>query len=131
MAKRTLHSFYSSDTHSIPRTTDNSNEPKKARMDFNPDDIIVDPAKCVPIDKYDNSIRDEVRCAYLLRGPTQPKDHEFPRKMQNGCPRSFQKAWFDRFDWLEYSVEKDAAFCFYCFCRYIQIGVPPARVSRY
>jgi hypothetical protein len=29
--------------------------------------------------------------------------------------RSFTETWYKRFDWLEYSVEKDAAFCFYCY----------------
>ena len=29
--------------------------------------------------------------------------------------RSFQPQWLDKFDWLEYSVKKEAAFCFPCF----------------
>jgi len=29
--------------------------------------------------------------------------------------RSFQKTWFDEFDWLEYSESKDAVFCLYCY----------------
>ncbi|XP_021766668.1 zinc finger MYM-type protein 1-like [Chenopodium quinoa] len=29
--------------------------------------------------------------------------------------RRFNVAWFDKYDWLEYSVEKDAAFCFVCY----------------
>jgi hypothetical protein len=29
--------------------------------------------------------------------------------------RSFQKTWFDEFDWLEYSESKDAAYCLYCY----------------
>ncbi|XP_050222763.2 uncharacterized protein LOC126672854 [Mercurialis annua] len=29
--------------------------------------------------------------------------------------RSFLEAWFKKFPWLEYSVEKDAAFCLYCY----------------
>jgi len=29
--------------------------------------------------------------------------------------RGFVQSWFDRFDWLEYRVAKDAAYCFYCY----------------
>ena len=28
--------------------------------------------------------------------------------------RSFNPDWFKNYDWLEYSVERDAAFCFPC-----------------
>jgi hypothetical protein len=28
--------------------------------------------------------------------------------------RSFNKKWYESFQWLEYSIEKNAAFCFYC-----------------
>jgi len=29
--------------------------------------------------------------------------------------RSFQKTWFDEFDWLEYREYKDVAYCLYCY----------------
>ncbi|XP_057247350.1 uncharacterized protein LOC104893473 [Beta vulgaris subsp. vulgaris] len=29
--------------------------------------------------------------------------------------RRFSVSWFDKYDWLEYSVEKDATFCFVCY----------------
>uniref|UniRef100_A0A2N9H6F6 TTF-type domain-containing protein n=1 Tax=Fagus sylvatica TaxID=28930 RepID=A0A2N9H6F6_FAGSY len=29
--------------------------------------------------------------------------------------RRFNKGWFTQFDWLEYSIAKDAAFCLYCY----------------
>ena len=29
--------------------------------------------------------------------------------------RSFLDTWFTNRAWLEYSVSKDAAFCFYCY----------------
>jgi hypothetical protein len=50
-----------------------------------------------------------------LNGPTQPQEFNFPRKWNGGEWRSFQKAWFDEFDWLEYSESKDAAYCLYCY----------------
>ncbi|CAN6726971.1 unnamed protein product [Malus baccata var. baccata] len=33
----------------------------------------------------------------------------------SGINRRFILQWFDEFDWLEYSVSKDAAFCLYCY----------------
>ncbi|XP_050232846.2 uncharacterized protein LOC126681344 [Mercurialis annua] len=67
------------------------------------------------IDDYDVGIRDQVRREYLLRGPCQPYGHSFPKKKQATDMRSFKEAWFKKFAWLEYSVEKDAAFCLYCY----------------
>ena len=49
-------------------------------------------------------------------GPFQPKLSSYPRK--NEIPQSkqcrFSCKWFDEFPHLEYSVVKDAAFCFVC-----------------
>jgi hypothetical protein len=57
-----------------------------------------------------------VKRAYLLKGPTQPFGHPFPRKPEGSKDaRGFCEAWFRKYDWLEYSVEKDCAYCFYCF----------------
>jgi hypothetical protein len=39
--------------------------------------------------------------------------------------RGFIKTWFDRFDWLEYSVEKDAAYFFFCYL------FKPARIGNW
>jgi len=36
---------------------------------------------------------------------TFPKDNE---------SRSFLKQWYDKYDWLEYSILRDSAYCFYC-----------------
>jgi hypothetical protein len=48
---------------------------KKARVELNPSEIIADPRLHKPIDDYDKEIKDEVRRAYLLNGPTQPISH--------------------------------------------------------
>uniref|UniRef100_J3ND22 TTF-type domain-containing protein n=1 Tax=Oryza brachyantha TaxID=4533 RepID=J3ND22_ORYBR len=48
-------------------------------------------------------------------GPCQQVDHNYPQKKIGGANRSFQKSWFKKHNWLEYSVAKNAAFCFYCF----------------
>ena len=51
-------------------------------------------------------------------GPCQPTDQKY-RKTKRGNSskeRSFQASWFkNHLDWLEYSDNKDASFCFYCF----------------
>lgn len=90
---------------------------KKPRVGIvlNLDDVVADPGLRRPIEEYDVGIRDQVRTKYLLMGPCQPAGHKFPRKQQGHGSRSFIEVWFKRFDWLEYSVEKDAAYCFYCY----------------
>ncbi|XP_039805122.1 zinc finger MYM-type protein 1-like [Panicum virgatum] len=68
------------------------------------------------IDEYPYEIRYQVKRAYALRGPTrQSVGFSFPRTWQSGEWRSFQRHWFDTYDWLEYNESKDAAFCFYCY----------------
>lgn len=82
--------------------------------DFDPEiHVFADPALRIPIEAFHPDTRDEVRRAYLLNGPTQPIGHNFPRKSVDN--RVFREAWFKQHDWLEYSVSKDAAYCFYCF----------------
>ncbi|XP_068337631.1 uncharacterized protein [Pyrus communis] len=74
-----------------------------------------DPSKRIQILDYNPNIRDQVRRAYVLAGPQQPKTHNFPYKKYGDTQRRFNPAWFDDFPtWLEYSVEKDAAFCLCC-----------------
>ncbi|KAI5351367.1 hypothetical protein L3X38_004258 [Prunus dulcis] len=64
---------------------------------------------------HDPNIRDEVRRAYLQKSPCQPKDHTFPQTDLLGYDRHFNVKWFDEFDWLEYNISKDVAFCLYCY----------------
>jgi hypothetical protein len=78
-------------------------------------EIVGDPGLRKPIEELDVNIRDVVRREYLLLGPCQPKGHIFPKKRIGDRQRSFQESWFKKHEWLEYSVAKDAAFCFYCF----------------
>src|SRR6266498_3435122 len=57
----------------------------------------------------------KLRELFLSKGPFQPLSHSFPWKEQGNQKRAFIKSWFYKFDWLEYSVHKDAAYCFYCY----------------
>ncbi|CAN6693287.1 unnamed protein product [Malus baccata var. baccata] len=82
-----------------------------------------DPGKRIRILDYNPNIRDQVRRAYVLAGPQQPKTHNFPYKKYGDTQRRFNPAWFDDFPtWLEYSVEKDAAFCLCCYLFKPNIG---------
>ncbi|WVZ72986.1 hypothetical protein U9M48_021361 [Paspalum notatum var. saurae] len=74
-----------------------------------------DPGKRIPISRYDPNDHDRVRCRYIELGPCQPKNHDFKFRDIGGYRRRFCPAWFKEFKWLEYSVDKDAAFCFVCY----------------
>ncbi|XP_073053283.1 uncharacterized protein [Primulina eburnea] len=76
--------------------------------------VQLDPAKCTPIWQCPVNERDAIRRAYILRGPYQHV-MEYPRTKLGEQYRRFQKIWFEQFPWLEYSPNKDAAFCFPCF----------------
>ena len=53
---------------------------------------------------YSPNIRDEIRRAYLQKGPCQPRSYKFPQTNQSGFNRRFIAQWFDEYDWLEYSI---------------------------
>jgi hypothetical protein len=72
----------------------------------------LDPGLRISIDRFAPNIRDEVRRAFIAKGPFQPMDHKFPTSNDS---RIFQKKWFKQYNWLEYSVEKNKAYCFYCY----------------
>ena len=112
------------DSRSLPQPQpqdpqpNDEDEPNMANDDeedvFNPDEIVCDPAIRKQIDDYHPDVQDQVRRAYILKGPTQPVVN-FPRK-QFGClSRAFSKDWYKKYDWIEYSESQDAAYCFYCF----------------
>uniref|UniRef100_A0ACD5T8V5 Uncharacterized protein n=1 Tax=Avena sativa TaxID=4498 RepID=A0ACD5T8V5_AVESA len=74
-----------------------------------------DPGKRIPISRYDVNDQDRVRRSYIEMGPCQPKKHKFKVTVKSGKDRRFYPGWFAEFPWIEYSVEKDAAFCFVCY----------------
>ncbi|CAD6336792.1 unnamed protein product [Miscanthus lutarioriparius] len=107
MSKRTLMNYYSSasgsGSGSTPHTNESTSQPKKLREEFSHSNLIADPTQRKPIDSYDPAIRDQLKRAYALSGPTQPHEFKFPSKWMVDQWRTFQKSWFDEFDWLEYS----------------------------
>jgi hypothetical protein len=74
-----------------------------------------DPGERQPIASYHANDHDAIRRAYILRGPFQPYAHEFPNRKIGDRDHHFNFVWFQNFPWIEYSVKKDAAFCFMCY----------------
>ncbi|KAK4582459.1 hypothetical protein RGQ29_025588 [Quercus rubra] len=57
----------------------------------------------------------EIRRAYLINGPYQPKDIVYPYN-NDTHRRRFQPLWFvSHKDWLEYSPSTDALYCLPCY----------------
>lgn len=55
------------------------------------------------------------------------KDFKFPKSCKDN--RSFQRTWLEKYNWLEYSISRDAAFCFACRHFGIKSSVDPAFTS--
>ncbi|XP_057747944.1 uncharacterized protein LOC130967139 [Arachis stenosperma] len=88
---------------------------KKKFLEFNVESLVADPGQRPKISNYDPNVRDEVRRAYLQKGPCQPREHDFSQTYFGTSLRRFNADWFDEFgNWLEYSILKDAVFCL-CF----------------
>ncbi|KAI5324306.1 hypothetical protein L3X38_033379 [Prunus dulcis] len=104
-------SLGSSDSVGSSRTSSS----RQSELDEVLANLQADPGLRIRMIEYDANIRDEVRRAYLQKGPCQPRGHSFPQSNISGLNRRFIPQWFDEFDWLEYSVSKDAAFCLYCY----------------
>ncbi|XP_042460282.1 zinc finger MYM-type protein 1-like [Zingiber officinale] len=85
--------------------------------EFDFSQLQADPGLRIPICSYNDNIRDQVRRIYLQKSTCQPSGYEFPkRKFGVSQFRRFNPSGFKEFgDWLEYSIEKDAAYCLYCY----------------
>ncbi|XP_021829669.1 zinc finger MYM-type protein 1-like [Prunus avium] len=106
------------DQLSPPLRTDalNHGTAKRQCGEINLADLPSDPRLRTRILDYNPTVQDQVRKAYLQRGPCQPKKHNFPQMNFRNTIRRFNPTWFDEYaSWLEYSIEKDAAYCLYCY----------------
>jgi hypothetical protein len=74
-----------------------------------------DPGERQAIQSYDVNDQDAIRRAYILKGPLQPYAHDFPKRKIGNRDRQFNFVWFANHHWLEYSIKKDAVFCFVCY----------------
>jgi hypothetical protein len=82
---------------------------------YDVDFLSHDPGKRVPVKNYDANERNTVIRAFIAMGPCQPHSHNFPIREIGVKPQRFVDTWFHDFEWLEYSVERDAAFYFICY----------------
>ncbi|XP_021725924.1 zinc finger MYM-type protein 1-like [Chenopodium quinoa] len=90
------------------------NVPLEENLVYDVELLPHDPGKRINIMDYPANERNAVRRGYILKKPCQPKTHDFPQRQVSGL-RRFSVHWFKKWDWLEYSIEKDAAFCFVCY----------------
>ena len=80
-------------------------------------DLPWDPSERKRIIEYHPDQRDEIRRAYLIKGPCQPLGHEFPKTKIGNKDRRFNPEWYENEkykNWLEYSVKADKAYCLCC-----------------
>ena len=59
------------------------------------EEIQYDPGKRKLIEHYHPNLKDLVRRTYLLNGPCQPKDIDFPYSNFGTKRRRFNPEWFD------------------------------------
>ncbi|CAK8537303.1 unnamed protein product [Lathyrus sativus] len=96
---------------------------KKIFLDVDLDNLPVDPGERNQMACYHPNDRDEIRRAYLQKGPCQPKDHNFQQRQFGTSLRKFNPDWFLEFgSWLEYTVSKDVIFCLCCYLMRHEIG---------
>lgn len=72
-----------------------------------------------PIGGEEREERDESETANDISqgpgdGPNHPRLKQYPSRCIGTQQRSFIRGWFDTYSWIEYSVDKDAAYCFAC-----------------
>ncbi|KAL4600609.1 hypothetical protein ACB092_11G211400 [Castanea dentata] len=80
-----------------------------------------DPGLRQKISSYHPNNHDEIRRHYLTKGPCQFV-HDFPVSKFSGKPCQFRSDWYVNRKWLEYSIDKHAAFCFYCYLSGQDVG---------
>jgi len=79
------------------------------------DSLEHDPGLRSPISTFDVNEQDSIRRRYILKGPCHLYAYNYPSRKIYGKDRRFNFVWFHKYHWIEYSVEKDAAYCFYCY----------------
>jgi hypothetical protein len=83
----------------------------------NLNELPYDPADRKRISEYIGpKLQDEIRRKYLVRDPYRPqRGFKYPQRSIGNIQRRFSTKLYDKYDWLEYSEKKDAAFCLYCY----------------
>ncbi|PIN03956.1 hypothetical protein CDL12_23512 [Handroanthus impetiginosus] len=115
------------ESSSSQRTSNNQDtvqpEIKKRFLDVDLRNLPAYPGIRSKISEYHPNIRDEIRRAYLQKGPCQSRKHNFPQRKFGNAMRRFNLEWFIEFgNWLEYSISKDAIYCLCCYLMRIESG---------
>ena len=93
---------------------DSSSSSKRIHVDFNLENFPSDPGLRQKISSYHPNNHDEIRRYYLTKGPCQLV-HDYHVSYFSGKHCRFRFEWYVNRKWLEYSIDKDATFCFYCY----------------
>ena len=94
---------------------DSSSSSKWICVDFNLENLPSNPGLRQKISSYHSNNHDEIRRHYLTKGPCQPVLHDYPVSYFSEKLHRFRSEWYVNRKWLEYSIDKDASFCFYCY----------------
>ena len=79
---------------------------------LNPNPILQEPSETPSIlSSVSTSVTTCAPDDLNILGPSRPKLNSFPKDKKNRC---FRSVWYNQFSWLEYSVNKDAAYCYPC-----------------
>ena len=92
-----------------------SSSSKRIHVDFNLENLLLDPGLRQKISSYHPNNHDEIRRHYLTKGPCQPVLHDYPVSYFSEKLHRFRSEWYVNRKWLEYSIDKDAAFYFYSY----------------
>lgn len=106
------------DTERDGAERDDTERDDTERDDAEPDEVhaICDPEETQERSAPQTSQASSCDLSQELDEPSQPKLQKFPinTNFPSKKTRSFNASWYNRFDWLEYNVQSDAAFCFAC-----------------
>jgi hypothetical protein len=97
-----------------PKDSSSSSSSKRICVDLN--NLPSDPRLREPISSYHPNDQDNIRRAYIQKGPCQIVPYNLPQTEIGGSMRRFNPDWFtEHKNWLEYSIENDAVFCLCCY----------------
>ena len=96
---------------------DSSSSSKRICVDFNLENLPLDPRLREKISSYHPNNHNEIRRYYLQKGSCQLvfQNHNYPLTNFFGKPCRFRSEWYVDRKWLEYSIDNDAVFCLYCY----------------
>ena len=97
---------------SVPHPADTSNTSSSSAQHVNNDDV-DDGLSQIKISKVRSCASTQ---AFSVDAPNRPILKKYPVKTSISAPkqRSFSSRWYNLYDWLEYYLHLDAAFCFPC-----------------